>query len=182
MFELLIALSLLAFIAAALSSTLGLGIRLYKRTDTHDQTASALAARIRLRTMIGAALPPSRLTPFTTEFLGNSNGFSFTTLSARGAAPDAAAFRVAVSVLDKELQLQVAALGDDGHQAPYSTLTLVIDPDQVMFSYLDGAADPPDWRAFWSEPDRLPDLVRIEIAPGSIPAWPEFTAATYLGP
>jgi prepilin-type N-terminal cleavage/methylation domain-containing protein len=182
LFELLIAMALLALIAAGLSGTIGLGLRLNDRTEALAAFHEPLAARRLLRQLLQSALPPNRITPFENRFEDDPNGLSFMTLGGRSLAPDAAALKVSVRVKDQALSLLVEAVDDQGRLSPVLTKTLADAAEGTEILFFDRATDPPNWTDQWDDGDRLPALVSIRIEPGSQPDWPEFTVAPLLGP
>ncbi len=179
--ELLIALALLAMIAAGLAASMGLGIRLYERTTSDAELTDEIALRVRLRALLAAAEPPSLTLPFATGLSGGRTGFTFTTLAASQLFPDSAALRVSVSNEGETLRLELQALDDNGTSIHSLSRILATEVDGPVFSYFDDAKDPPLWLPEWTEPTRLPTLVRVTANPGSIPDWPEFTVRLRLG-
>ncbi|KNG93784.1 hypothetical protein [Pseudaestuariivita atlantica] len=180
LFELLVALALLAMIAAGLAGSLTLAIGLFDRTSV-TQDDAMLATRTRLRGWLATAAPPTRLVPFPARFIGVEDGFSFVTVSDTPFAPDATALRVAVQVTDDTLRLTATALDDTGNvMDTWTTLVPVTIPLSV--SYFDETREPARWRARWTRQAALPSLVRI--APASPrdagEDWPEFVARTVL--
>ena len=94
LFELLIALALLAFIAMALASSFSLGGRLFVKSAQIAALSDELALRSRLRGWLGAATPPSLLTGFALKFEGKSDQLTFVTLTPTPFAPDAAGMAI----------------------------------------------------------------------------------------
>jgi hypothetical protein len=178
LFELLLALALLALIAAGLAAATGLGVRLYDRSVTLSGADEGAAMRVRLRSLIAAALPPTQLAGFPTDFEGRADGFAFTTLAAADLWPGAAALRVEVRSGGTELTMSIAPLDDDGHAGPTEARVLAEGLSGPVFAYYDAAATPPGWQAQWEDHSRLPALVRIEDPSA---AWPEFTVRPRLG-
>lgn len=181
LFELLIALALLAFISAALASSFSLGSRLFVKTTQIAALSDELALRSRLRGWLSAATPPSLLTGFGLGFEGQNDQLTFTTLSPTPFAPDAAGLAITVTASGETLSLTAAAFDDDGKEiANYSGL-LAENVAQVTLSYY--AADAPElgWQNSWTNATSLPTLVRINVAEGSRPYWPEFTVKILMG-
>lgn len=182
LFELLIAMALLALIAAGLTGTIGLGIRLNDRTEELAALHEPLAARRLLRQLLQSALPPNRITPFANSFDGGPQGLTFTTLGGRSLAPDAAALRVSVRPEGQTLFLLIEAIDDQGGLSSVFDTILADAVSEAEILFLDRAADPPTWTDRWEDDDRLPTLISIRVEPGSQPDWPEFTVAPLLGP
>lgn len=174
--------ALLALIAAGLTGTIGLGIRLNDRTEEVAALHEPLAARRLLRQLLQSAVPPSRITPFDNRFDGGPQGLTFSTLGGRSIAPEAAALRVSVRFEGQALLLVVEAVDDQGGLSSVLDTTLAGAVTGAQILFLDRAADPPSWTDRWEDEDRLPSLVSIRVEPGSEPDWPEFTVAPFLGP
>jgi len=180
LFELLIALALLALLTAGLAAALNIGTSLYSRTANIGALAEEIAMRSRLRRWLSAATPPAVLAPFPTAFGGNLSAFEFITLVDTPFAPEAAALHVSVAFLGKSLTLTATTIGDDGESLTRYEHILARDIEQVEIAYFDALAEPPVWQDHWNDTTRLPDLVRITAAPGSTPEWPEFTVRPQL--
>ena len=175
LFELLIALALLAAISTALAASMGFAVRIYDRTEKIDADDTPVAARLHLRHWITMATPPALLTPFPSGFKGDSASLSFTTLAPVGFAPDAAAMRVAVSQAEGDLVMALEPMDDDG--TPLSRLSVVLaeDASALAIDYFDISADPPNWRGDWpAGTPSLPAAIRITLDEGSTPDWPDF--------
>ncbi len=175
LFELLIALALLAFIAVALASSFSLGSRLFVKSTRIAALSDEYALRSRLRNWLSAATPPSLLTGFALNFEGQSDKLTFVTLTPTPFAPDAAGLSITVTSTEKTLSLTAIAFDDDGKELSQYTGMLTNNAPDIRFSYYLSTGETPGWRNDWSETARLPDLVRITAGEGSQPEWPEFT-------
>lgn len=180
LFELLIALALLALLTVGLGAALNIGAQLYMRTAALGSSAEEIALRTRLRLWLAEATPPGQLLPFPVGFLGEPTEMRFTTLAETPFAPDAAGLSVTVSAEDGSLRLVAETLSDDGDVIASFDLVLASEVSDLRISYFDALTEPPGWRDRWDDRARLPDLVRIEAAPGSTPPWPEFTVRPRL--
>lgn len=181
LFELLIALALLAFIAMALASSFSLGGRLFVKSTQIAALSDGLALRSRLRGWLGAATPPSLLTGFALKFEGQSDGLSFVTLSPTPFAPDAAGLAISVTAAGNTLSLTAVAFDDDGDEISSYSGMLTEGATQVTFSYYLAEGEGSGWQSSWTDTARLPSLVRIEVGEGSEPSWPEFTVRLLMG-
>ena len=181
LFELLIALALLAFIAMALASSFSLGGRLFVKSTQIAALSDELALRSRLRGWLGAATPPSLLTGFALKFEGQSDGLNFVTLTPTPLAPDAAGLAISVTAADNTLSLNAIAFDDDGVEISSYSGILANNATQVTFSYYLTDGETIGWQNSWTDTARLPDLVRIEVSEGSEPSWPEFTVSLLMG-
>jgi len=179
LFELLLALALLALIAAGLAATLGLGKTLYTRSAALSDGEDKVALRVQLRMWLAAAAPPQVLTTFPTPFVGKANQVSFVTLAPTPFAADAAAMAVTVTNQVDHLTLRADLLDDAGNVMSTIDRPLADGLEAIQFDYFDAKADPPEWRTTWQDDTRLPDLVRIATATGD--DWPEFTVELLLG-
>ncbi|MGB3317051.1 MAG: prepilin-type N-terminal cleavage/methylation domain-containing protein [Albidovulum sp.] len=182
LFEMLIALALLAFIAAGLSGSLGLSIRLLDRSRADPAVVESAALRARLRHWIANMAPQSLLTPFPNQFVGAGDHLTFTTMSDTPFAPDAAALVVTIAETEGTVTLSAASIDDGGTEIQVYQGVLARDVGKVSISYFAPDDDPPAWLSEWPDSGQLPALVRIEIGEGSVPDWPEFTAHPLLGP
>lgn len=181
LFELLIALALLAFISAALASSFSLGSRLFVKSTQIAALSDELALRSRLRGWLSAATPPSLLTKFGLEFEGQSDLLSFATLTPTPFAPDAAGLTISVTISGDTLSLTAIAFDDDGEEISSYSGLLAENATQVKFSYYAAEEKELGWQKSWTSASNLPDLVRIEVGEGSKPDWPEFTVRLLMG-
>lgn len=175
LFELLLSLALLALIAAALSGSLSLGLRLYERADRNAPELDALTLRLQLRYWLDHAAPPHLLTPFPIGFDGRPEQLIFTTLAETPFAPDASALRVDIALQDYALRLTATALDHDGEDIDSWTRDLATEASGLRIRYYQPGDPTGQWLDTWPPGTALPALVRIELAPGSTPDWPELT-------
>ena len=175
LFELLIALALLAFISLALSSGFRLGSRLFVKSAELAAVSDELALRARLRDWLATATPPSLLTGFANGFKGQNHSMEFITLTQTPFAPKAAGLSVSVWAEHDELLLKAIAFDDDGKTLLEYSGLLATNVSDVRFDYYLASGETAGWQTEWSETARLPDLVRISTGRGSQPDWPEFT-------
>ncbi len=175
LFELLIALALLAFIAVALASSFSLGSRLFVKSTRIAALSDEYALRSRLRSWLSSATPPSLLAGFALNFEGQSDRLTFVTLTPTPFVPDAAGLSVSVTSTGNTLTLTATAFDDDGKELSQYTGLLADNAPNIRFSYYLSSGETPGWQNEWTETARLPDLVRITVGEGSQPEWPEFT-------
>ena len=175
LFELLIALALLAFIAVALASSFSLGSRLFVKSTQIAALSDEYALRSRLRGWLTSATPPSLLAGFSLNFEGQSDGLTFVTLTPTPFAPDAAGLSVSVKSTGNTLTLTAITFDDDGKELSQYTGLLAGNAPDIRFSYYLSTGETPGWQNEWTKTARLPDLVRITMGEGSQPEWPEFT-------
>ncbi|MBO6603899.1 MAG: prepilin-type N-terminal cleavage/methylation domain-containing protein [Roseicyclus sp.] len=180
LFELLIALALLAVIAVGIASAFGLGVRLYDRTGALGELAPELAARTQLRTLMALATPPTQIATFPIVFEGETDALSFITRATPAGLSDAAALRVSVNQNGTELVMEIASLQDDGMVRQVWAFPLTLTSAPAEFSYFDDRTVPPEWRTTWDDENALPALVRITVPEGARPEWPDFTVRPVL--
>lgn len=179
LFELLVALALLALIAAGLAGTMGLAVNMWDRTANLGAASEEVALRSRLRIWLRSTVPPNRLMPFPTAFEGSAEGFTFVTLSQTPFSPDAAALHVTVFSNNLDLILTVQAIDDDGTEIERYERTLAtgISPE---FSYHGGLQGNDEWQDEWASTGSLPSLVRIEAKDQRGYDWTDFIVQTRL--
>ena len=178
--ELLVALALLALIATGIAGAFGLGNQLWNRAETLGQFRQEVALRGQLRHFLRQTLPPNRLSPFQARFDGRVDQFSFVTLAETPFAPDTAALRITVAAQEESLVLITSFLDDDSAVIRSLTDVLAAKATDIRFSYYAGEGDAAEWRDLWTDDVTLPRLIRIEVAKGSMPPWPEFTVRPRL--
>lgn len=170
LFELLIALALLALIAVGLAGAVSFAVSVYDRARLDPEHHEQIALKTRLRSWLSNASPPSGITPYPVEFVGEARRVEFTTTHSKEFASEAAALRVLVENDAGNLVVIASEMSDDGDILAVHTATLAtgIDP---MFSYFDAQSENPAWGAEWANAARLPDLVRIESTKGDPSNW-----------
>lgn len=176
LFELLVSLALLALISAGLANALDLTVRLYDRTVALPASTASAALRVRLRQWMVTALPPSHPAPFPVDFTGTNSEMAFTTLSAKGFAPEAAALRIEISRDGNALFVHIKTLADDGSvQSEFDhILATDVTPE---FAYFDALSNAPGWLADWEDETRLPTLLRIAVPETQKSIWPILVVA-----
>ncbi|WP_037317595.1 prepilin-type N-terminal cleavage/methylation domain-containing protein [Ruegeria halocynthiae] len=179
LFELLIALALLALIAVGLSGSLSFAVSVYDRARLDPKQSAQVALKARLRSWLSNANSPSGITPYPIEFVGEANRLEFTTTHTKGFAPEAAALRVLVENDADNLMMTIAEMDDDGTVLTIHSAT-VAEGINPVFSYFEAHPDDPAWGGTWSDVARLPTLVRIESANGDAVNWNTFVARPLL--
>ena len=172
--ELLISLALLALIAVGISSSLGLAVRIHDRSEAIGLQSGPVLYRIHLRHWLQTATPSSLLTPFPVRFEGAADRLEFFTLAETPQFPQAAALRIGLAAGAGKLALTVTAIADDGSELETLEKTLAEGASDVRFSYLSADQDTSDWLNAWHQDAGLPRAVKITVAPGSTPDWPDF--------
>ncbi|MEP6016984.1 MAG: hypothetical protein ABJ251_00675 [Paracoccaceae bacterium] len=175
LFETLVSLALLSFLAVGLSASLGLGVRTLDRVKANTNFSQELALRGQLRNWLATAVPPQRLTRIETTLGGQPDRLEFVTFAPTGFNPQAAALSVIIEIEADLISMTLEALDDEGSPTESSQSILATGVVNGQISYFDAAADPPSWRSDWTEETRIPSLVRIEADNGSEPEWTEFT-------
>jgi len=175
--ELLVALALLAAILIGLLAATRMSVGMLDRTATISQDNPALAMRVRLRGWLERAATPNIVTDIPLVFQGDDQAFTFTTFAYAGFATDSAALRITVEVNEGDLSMITARLNHDGDETTTYFHDLAQNVSNASISYFDSASDVNDWVSVWDHSNRLPNLVRIEMAEGSNPDWPTFIVA-----
>ena len=170
--ELLVALALLAAISTALLSATGMGIRGLERAQETAEYDDSTLTRLQLRRWLRSAASPALLTPVNTDFVGTSAGFEFTTFLPSGHAPQAAALRVTVEIMDQNLAVHIDALDDQSEIVSDLTRELVLGVSNVSIMYLANHADGETWLTEWNTDLELPLAVKIEAQESNV--WPFF--------
>lgn len=160
LFELLIALALLALIAVGLSGALRFAVAVHDRARMDPQQYEQVALKARLRSWLANATPPTGIAPYPVEFVGAATRLEFTTTYAKGFAPDAAALRVLVESDGGDLLMTITEMDDDGETLVAHT-EIVAQDINPEFSFFEAQSDRPVWVGTWSNASRLPDLLRI---------------------
>ncbi|MDA7966152.1 prepilin-type N-terminal cleavage/methylation domain-containing protein [Ruegeria sp.] len=179
LFELLIALALLALIAVGLSGALGFAIAVYDRARLDPEQSERVALTARLRSWLTNAAPPAGIAPYPIDFIGDEKRLEFTTIHSKGFAPEAAALRILVENDAGNLVGTISEMNDDGEVSVVHTVIIAHDINPT-FSYFEVDPDDPSWSGTWSDVARLPDLVRIEGAKGDAAAWHTFIVKPLL--
>lgn len=181
LFELLIALALLAFISAALASSFSLGGRLFVRSTEIAALSDELALRARLRGWLASSAPPSLLAGFDLKFIGQNDHLNFVTLTATPFEVTAAGMAIAIKTKDNTVILTATTFDDDGKALNQYSETLANNVSNVSISYFTSSGETVGWQNSWENTTQLPELVRIEMDVGSRPDWPEFTVRLLMG-
>ncbi|WP_170328190.1 prepilin-type N-terminal cleavage/methylation domain-containing protein [Ruegeria arenilitoris] len=170
LFELLIALALLALIAVGLTGAVSFAVSVYDRARLDPEHYEQIALKTRLRSWLSNASPASGITPYPVNFVGEVRRLEFTTTHSKGFASEAAALRVLVENNAGNLVVIASGMDDDGDLLAVHTATIATGIDPV-FSYFDAQSENPAWAAEWVNVARLPDLVRIESTKGAPSNW-----------
>ncbi|MES0863744.1 prepilin-type N-terminal cleavage/methylation domain-containing protein [Ruegeria sp. SCPT10] len=177
--ELLIALALLALIATGLSGALSFAVSVYDRARPDTFQSDQIALKTRLRSWLSNASSPSEVTPYPVSFVGTTEQLEFTTTQTKGFASEAAALRVLVENAFGDLVVTVSEMDDEGNvfSVHAGIVAVYVDP---VFSYYDHRASELVWDEDWSDPARLPDLVRIVAKNGNDQKWSTFVVKLIL--
>lgn len=168
--ELMISLAVLSMVTVALVSTIGVGQRVWEKSETRgEETADALL-RVRLRDLLERMpLPPGPNTA-AAVFRGTDEGFDFLSEPAEGAdfwpgemvqvsltvIPDGSAFRVIV--IKKGLAQETRSELRRRFEFPQNF-------GRVAVNYYgrQDIDDTPAWHDHWRSATLLPDLVKVEM-------------------
>lgn len=178
--ELLVALALVAVIAGALASSTRFGVQLLSRTSALQKNDPAIAMRLRLRQWLRSAVSPSRITTFPASFSGDATEMTFTTLAPAPFAKNSAALRITLVSELQELRLRVMEMDDTGNSLQQHDRLLADNVQDAQIRYFD--AQTGEWYTKWPNPEQLPMLVMVTVAPSSEPDWPDFVVKLEMSP
>lgn len=179
LFELLIALALLALIAVGLSGALSFAVAVYDRAHLDPKQYEQIALKARLRSWLSNATPPTGIAPYPVDFFGAATRLEFTTTYAKGFAPNAAALRVLVEIDGSDLLITITEMDDDG-QTLAAHKGIVAQGINPKFSFFEARTDERVWDETWSDASKLPDLVRIEATRNDNANWHTFIVRPLL--
>lgn len=177
--ELLVALGLLAIVLVGLLSTTQLGVSLLDRAQREHEFHNELATRVRLRGWLQRAQPARANDEYPFNFIGQAQEMSFVSLASTPYFPKAYSMKVTVRTNQEGLQLVLEGLDENGSslQTLHRRLNL---STSFLFQYWDASETKPKWSSDWTDPGRVPNLVKITRLGDSTPYWPEFIVAPLL--
>ena len=183
--ELLIALGLLAMIAAALASSIGLGARLWERSKAYPVRDDEILLRAELRQWIEAMKPPTRAVGMKQSAAGTAQSFSFLTTALPPVFPGGSETRVTISLKGgqkaSDLIVLLEAIAADGRVVAMDRRILLQDIPAGRLRYFARGenGNPGTWQESWKPGRVLPALIAIEIDTHPH-RWPPFAAAPKL--
>jgi general secretion pathway protein J len=195
--ELLIALVLLALLSAVLYGSLGFaGTTLDRGEAKVDATSGMRLAQAFLRANLEEQHPlrMRKIVEWPLVFAGEQEELRYAAaLPARVASGGVWFYRLSVRhdeartplVLERMLPDLAAAQAPEFTGAERSVLAQDITGLKIGYFGRDaGAADAndPTWRDRWDDPQRLPIMIRIDVAPKRGPAWPTLFVAPREAP
>lgn len=193
--ELSVALVLLALISSVLYGSLSLAGTSWNRGEAKaQQTAEMRLTEDFLRNTL-TSQHPLRLHKVATQplyFQGSSDTLAYAAALSGRAGAGMYYFRVAVTANGDSSRLTLSrvipdysatAIPDFG--TDFSVLADRIA--EIHFGYFgrdSGASDltNPTWRDRWDDPQRLPDLISIDVTPASAPPWPKIVVEPRVSP
>ena len=184
--ELLVALAIMAMIAAALANTAGLGSRAWQRASAYPEADARILLRSNLRHWLETAKPPARLIGQRQEFTGTPERMTFLTAAQVPGGPVGTEARISLALIDSAgagptLTLTIDRIDAEGGLAATESRELVAGVEEGSLRYFRSDADTGRgaWTDRWPDPNRLPDLVAVEIeAPGT--PWPPLIVSPKL--
>jgi general secretion pathway protein J len=194
--ELTVALVLLALIASVLYGSLSLAGESWNRGEAKSQQTGEMRLTEDFLRRTLASQHPLRFHKVVEQplyFLGTSDSLSYAAALPGRAGGGMYYFRVSVAgdgntsrlMLSRVIPDYAAQQLPDFGSAASSVLADAIA--SVRFGYFGrdpGAADSvtPTWRERWDDPQRLPDLIRIDVAPLVGAPWPTLIVEPRLAP
>ncbi|WP_461426633.1 hypothetical protein [Gymnodinialimonas sp.] len=137
----------------------------------------AVLARSYLRVWLETAVNPAQQLPVDGRFIGNENGIEFYAQSQMGFSEGGVVLSITVQEIETGFELVVREITRAGTTLGEYRMSLTSPALGLEMSYYDGRAQ--DWLSEWTDPERLPDLVRILSDDGIL--WPDFYARPRLG-
>jgi general secretion pathway protein J len=194
--ELTVALVLLALIASVLYGSLSLAGESWNRGEAKAQRTNEMRSTQEFLRRTLAAQHPLRFHKVLQQplyFLGTRDSLAYAAALPRRAGGGMYYFRLTVSGDGDNSRLTLArvipdyaaqALPDFG-SADASVLADGIA--SVRFGYFGrdpGSADSvaPTWRDRWDDPQRLPDLIRVDVTPVNATPWPTLVVEPRIAP
>lgn len=163
LFEILVALSLMALISAGLASALQLSITALNRAKSSVSQSDPSILRGHMRTWLRQSE--------RSGFVGRPEGFEFRIAGTYLGRP--AVELATVSINSTSVRTRITISEGIGIQAEQTKYILTESP--TVFAYFDATRQ--SWVSQWNDPNRLPRLVRI-IAARSDPNWPPYSTRT----
>ena len=161
------ALALLALIGVGLAGALRLGTETFTRSQALGENALEISARSQLRQLLTRATSPNLLTHFPKEFRGTENELTFVSLAQMGFARHSAGIKVTLREASGNVLMELALFDDDGAVIETLPYRLATDVEGFRISYFTGDPETGGWQDVWDNAAALPQLVRVEAAPGS---------------
>jgi len=194
--ELTVALVLLALIASVLYGSLSLAGESWNRGEAKSQQTSEMRLTEDLLRRTLATQHPLRFHKVIEQplyFLGTQDSLAYAAALPGRVGAGIYYFRVSIAtdgntsrlVLSRVIPDYAAQRLPDFAGADSSVLAEAIA--SVRFGYFGrdpGAADTviPTWRDRWDDPQRLPDLIRIDVAPAVGAPWPTLIVEPRIAP
>jgi len=194
--ELTVALVLLALIASVLYGSLSLAGNSWNRGEAKSQQTGEMRLTEDFLRRTLAAQHPLRFHKVVEQplyFLGTGDSLAYAAAMPGRAGGGMYYFRVAVSADGDNSRLTLSRLIPDYAAqrlpefagADFSVLADAID--SVRFGYFGrdpGSADSvsPTWRDRWDDPQRLPDLIRVDVKPVNGAPWPTLIVEPRISP
>ena len=172
--ELLIAIAILMFIAIGLAGAMGMSMEVFSRTENLSQSRTEIAHRIRLRSFLTNAIPPSQLTKYKKQFEGTSDSLVFFSLTETPFEPAAVASMVEITTDATVLRFALTTIDKNGEPIKKTTHNLTTNIEDLKIGYYGTFEGDTAWHSEWRDPHRLPLLVRVTAHAGSLPEWPDF--------
>ncbi|HEX8009604.1 MAG TPA: prepilin-type N-terminal cleavage/methylation domain-containing protein [Casimicrobiaceae bacterium] len=194
--ELSVALVLLALIGSVLYGSLSLAGDTWNRGEAKVQRVSEMRSSQDFLRRTLASQHPLRFQKVLEKplyFLGVSDSLAYAAALPGRAGGGLYYFRVAVAGEGDNSRLMLArVIPDYAAQAlpdfsNAETTVLAEGIGSVRFGYFGrdpGSADSvaPTWRDRWDDPQRLPDLIRVDVAPVNGPPWPTLVVEPRIAP
>ena len=192
--ELLVAITLLGLLMAALLGGIRLGARAWEvSSERLERTSRIQTVQDFLRQRLAEAAPLAVGTPagaYEPAFLGGPDVLRFASLLPMQLGPGFHLMTLETRAGDGRTDLIlrwrpfVPTLGEDEGEVAERVLLEDIDGLEIAYHGSPGIDEPPDWYARWSLLEAMPDLVRLRIrfGPDDPRVWPDLIVSPRLEP
>jgi len=186
-FELLIALVLLAMIGTILASTISTGARVWERSKSFPTADKTASLRLELRRWIEAAKPPQMPIGLKQEIVATPEKFQFLTTAFFDSHPPETEGRATITLarIDQgnrtQIEITLDALDPSGAVAQTDTWIVAELVGSARLRYYQRSTNLDDgaWVETWAAPRILPALVSLDFETPTRD-WPKFTVRPRL--
>ncbi|MEM7671572.1 MAG: prepilin-type N-terminal cleavage/methylation domain-containing protein, partial [Pseudomonadota bacterium] len=187
--ELLIALTLLAMIGAALARSTELGVQVWRRAETFPAVDQSVVLRAHLRRWIEEMKPHEVSIGARQEVVGSDKSLRFVTSSWIGFPKAEPETRVTLEIIANaedtaSLKITLEALARDGSVSHREERYLIEQAKSIRLRYFhrqSATGGSEGWQDSWASGGRLPTLIALHVTPGEgQDVWPPLIVAPKL--
>lgn len=174
--EVLVALVILAIIGVAVSQTTSLTASVWRRTEGFPKQTEEALLRQHVRLWLETMKSPRSLIGLKSEPEGDQTQFQFITTTTPAIAPELTEARITLFSDVQEGRVLIEFVSRDG-KAAYQERRDLIDAPLVLkyFDAIEGS-----WRDEWTDKERLPGLISIEVGDRAATPWPPLIVAPLI--